>query len=179
MRLFVGIPLNPKTSAELESVHTRLAPKLDGWRWTQPESWHITLQFLGAADQQTCDQLIAQLSSIRSPTVPIQLGNLDFFARVGVFFAEVVLSPQLIALQQKVVHATAPCGFAAESRPYHPHITLARIKGAQRSRDLRSLRSKLPQQPAFTRFVATEFLLYESFLEPAGARYEMRARFAL
>jgi hypothetical protein len=32
-------------------------------------------------------------------------------------------------------------------------------------------------QPRFTRFIAEEFLLYESFLGSLGARHEVRARF--
>lgn len=178
MRLFIGIPLSAETSAELENVRTRLSPKLDGWRWSQPESWHITLQFLGATDPKVSEQLIAQLRLIQSPAIPVQLGALDFFDRTGIFFAEVALSPELIGLQQKIARATAQCGFVAETRPYRPHITLARSKGKIRGSGPRSLRNKLPQQPKFSPFVATEFLLYESFLLSGGSRYEIRARFA-
>lgn len=176
MRLFVGIPLSAETNAELEGVVARTAPRLEGWRWTQPESWHITLQFLGNASPETCEALIAGLRTIRSPAVPVQLGDLGVFDRTGIFFVDVALSPELIELQQKVVRATTPCGFAAEARPYHPHITLARAKGGVRGP---SLRDKLPKPPKFSRFAATEFLLYESFLGPAGSRYEVRARFAV
>jgi hypothetical protein len=34
-------------------------------------------------------------------------------------------------------------------------------------------------QPRFTRFVAKEFLLFESFPGSEGSRYEIRERFAL
>jgi hypothetical protein len=33
--------------------------------------------------------------------------------------------------------------------------------------------------PAFTRFIASEFLLYESFLAFSGSRYQVRERFPL
>jgi len=73
--------------------------------------------------------------------------------------------------------ATQPYGFVAETRPYQPHITLARAKGQRH--DLGELKIKIHHQPHFTRFVAYEFLLYESFLSSAGARYEVRDRFPL
>jgi 2'-5' RNA ligase len=80
-------------------------------------------------------------------------------------------------LQERVTAATQPCGFVPEARPYQPHITLARGKGQRR--DLGELKAKIRRQPDFTRFVAREFLLYESFLSPAGSRYEVRERFTL
>jgi hypothetical protein len=40
-------------------------------------------------------------------------------------------------------------------------------------------RARMRLQPRFTRFVAEEFLLYESFLGSAGARHEVRERFPL
>ena len=85
--------------------------------------------------------------------------------------------PELLLLQERVTAATRPCGFAPEARPYQPHITLARAKD-QKS-NLGDLKAKIRRQPDFTRFVAYEFLLYESFLTSAGARYEVRERFPL
>jgi len=85
--------------------------------------------------------------------------------------------PELLLLQERVTAATRPCGFAPEARPYQPHITLARAKGQRRG--LGELTAKIRRQPDFTRFAAPEFLLYESFLSTAGARYEIRERFSL
>ncbi len=47
MRLFVGIALADAVVRELESVVARLRSSDSGLRWTEPDSWHITLQFLG------------------------------------------------------------------------------------------------------------------------------------
>jgi 2'-5' RNA ligase len=109
----------------------------------------------------------------------VQLGELDFFDRVGVFFVDAIPTPPLIALQEHVAAATCTCGFAAETRPFHPHITLARAKDHDRGAHLRELRKQILGQPAFSRFRAREFLLYESHLSAEGARYEIKARFGL
>ncbi len=103
--------------------------------------------------------------------------GLGLFDHAGILFAGVKVSPELLLLQKRVTQATEPCGFAAEARPYHPHITLARNKGQQPW--LRELRSRIPQQQDLTGFVAEEFLLYESFLSAQGARHEVRDRFPL
>ncbi len=179
MRLFVGIPLADAVARDLATVVGRLSAKGDGFRWTAPESWHITLQFLGNSTTEQFECLTASLSEVRSAGVPVLLGELGCFERAGVFFADVAVSPELNALQRCVVAATSPCGFQAETLPFHPHITLARAKGNERRAGLRELLNKVRNGPAFSLFTACEFLLYESHLGAGGARYEVRARFEL
>jgi RNA 2',3'-cyclic 3'-phosphodiesterase len=179
MRVFIGIPLPEVIAAEISRVTARLRTPNDGLRWTTPESWHITLQFLGNATQQQYDCLIARLDEVRSLSVPIRLGGLDLFERTGVLFTGVAALPELVLLAQRVNAATAHCGFVPESRPFRPHITLARAKERGPGGSLRAIAEGIQRQPAFSQFAAAEFLLYESHLGPSGSRYEVRARFSL
>ncbi len=162
---------------ELSAISRQLQSGGDGLRWTAAGTWHITLQFLGETSREQCDCVVARLRGLHLPPVPIQLEGLGFFDRAGVFFAGVKVSPELLLLQERVTAATALCGLAAETRPFQPHITLARSKGERQS--LSALKAKISRQPEFTRLVAGEFLLFESFLGPGGSRYEVRGRFAL
>ncbi len=179
MRLFVALPLPESVLAELAAIVARLRRKDDSLRWMQPESWHITLQFLGNTDPQQHQCLLTRLAEVRSPSVPVSLDELGVFHRAGVFFAGVRISPELESLANRIAAATPPCGFIADSRAFHPHITLARAKGQNRSQPLRTLESRVQHQPAFTRFVASEFVLYESHLSPTGSTYEVLRRFPL
>lgn len=190
MRLFVGIQLSEAVIRELSTVADRFKTGDDGLRWSAPESWHITLQFLGNTIPAKFECVAGQLRDVHAAPVPVKLGQLDFFDRAGVFFADVALTPELIALQRLVVAANKGCGFAPESRPYHPHITLARIKERGRGGDghrgetrggngLLRLKDRIGQQSRFTEFTADEFVLYESMPERNGTRYEVRERFSL
>lgn len=184
MRLFMGIPLADTVARELGNAIARLREgesTVPGsrLRWTAPDSWHITLQFLGNATEEQFTCLRAHLGEVRAEPIPVKLGELGCFDRAGVFFADVTATPELAALESAVVSATGRCGFAAETRPFHPHITLARAKGQGRGTELRDLQSKVRNQPAFTRFMAREFVLYESHLGTDGARYEARLRVPL
>lgn len=180
MRLFVGIQLSEAVIRALSTVTHRFKTSDDGLRWAAPESWHITLQFLGNTIPAKCECITAQLREVHAAPVPVKLGQLDVFDRAGVFFADVTLTPELIALQRLVVAANKGCGFAPESRPFHPHITLARIKGDGRRGDgLHKLREKTGKQTRFAEFTAQEFVLYESLPEQNGSRYEVRERFSL
>jgi 2'-5' RNA ligase len=179
MRLFVGMPLSDIVLAELSAVVARLKSGADGLRWMEPDSWHITLQFLGNTDPERYECLVARLGSVRSAPIRVRLGDLGCFDRAGVFFVDVAATPELVSLAERVTAATSRCGFMAETRPFHPHITLARTKGLGREKPLRALEARLLRQPAFSRFVAKEFLLYESHLSATGVKFEVRARFPL
>ncbi|MFY9854749.1 MAG: RNA 2',3'-cyclic phosphodiesterase [Terracidiphilus sp.] len=175
MRLFIGIPLAAVVIEELKAASARLHSSADGLRWTAPESWHITLQFLGNTSAEQCECVVTSLRALHSPPVPISLEALGCFDRAGILYAGIRLTHELLSLQERVTTANQPCGFVPETRPYQPHITLARAKGERR--DLGELKAKIQRQPDFTRFTAHEFLLYESFLSSTGARYEVRERF--
>ena len=179
MRLFVGIALNAEATAALERVRQRFASA--DLRWARPESWHVTLQFLGQASDEQLECITARLREMRGEKALVRIEGLGFFVRAGVFHAGVSLTPALLALQQRVLGATGLCGFAPEMRPYHPHITLARSKGRAGGKGIALLRKAVEQSgPAVAVcFCAGEFLLYESFPEPEGSRYEVRARFPL
>ncbi len=179
MRLFIAVPLPAAVIAELSAISARLRSSGDGLRWPAPESWHITLQFLGNTGREQYECTVARLRQIQAAPVPIALEGLGFFDRVGVLFAGVKITPELLLLQESVTAATEFCGFLPEARPFQPHITLARSRGKGQRQSLIDLQAKIRRQPNFTRVVADEFLLYESFLGSAGARHEVRQRFPL
>jgi 2'-5' RNA ligase len=162
---------------ELAAVSKQLRSDGDRLRWPAPASWHITLQFLGNAAREQYECTVARLRALRFKAVPTRLVGLGFFDRSGILFANVEVTPELSMLEQQVTGAAKQCGFALESRPYQPHITLARRKDKAERQGLVELKTRISQPREFTRFVAEEFLLYESFLGPAGSRYEVRERF--
>jgi 2'-5' RNA ligase len=181
LRLFIGIPLAVATTSDLAAAVHRLrsnaAPEI--LRWSAPESWHITLQFLGSTTQEQYECVTGHLRELRHPPIQIRLGALGTFDRAGVLFVDIPVTPQLGALQQAVTDATAPCGFTPEMRPYHPHITFARRKGKDGGRELRNLKLQIDPPPRFSSFTAESFVLYESIPRPEGSRYEIREQFSL
>lgn len=178
----MGIALPPAVSDALESIRRqfegRSGPDL---RWSASEGWHVTVQFLGAVNDERAACVHEQLRSVREAPVPIRIEGVGFFERAGVFWAGVALTPQLLALQQLVAAAMRNCGFIPEDRPYSPHITLTRAKGRGGARALSSLKTAVGNHAPDlgAEFIAEEFLLYESFPGPEGSHYEIRSRFPL
>lgn len=179
MRLFVAIPLVGGVEAEVKRLTARLRPAVPGLRWTQAETWHITLQFLGNANEDQYACLLPGLSELKAAPFSVDFEGLGAFERAGVFFLAVRPSPALVALQKEVTAGTERCGFAQEKRPYHPHITLARTRSGDRNRELRAVLARAGDRVRFDGFVAREFHLYESHLSASGAEHEIKCRFPL
>ncbi|HEX6496506.1 MAG TPA: RNA 2',3'-cyclic phosphodiesterase [Acidobacteriaceae bacterium] len=187
MRLFIGIPLALATVRDLDAEvkrlqSTRTNPEIPGsFRWSDRESWHITLQFLGSTTELQYECVTAHLRELRHSQLSIELGRIGTFPRAGVLFVDVRVTSQLTVLQQAITAATARCGCTPEDRPYRPHITLARQKGKgdRHSGDFRNLKLHSTPAPHFTSFRAESFVLYQSVPTPQGSRYEIRERFPL
>jgi 2'-5' RNA ligase len=179
MRLFIAIPLGQAVEAELKRLTARLRPAAPDLRWSHPESWHITLQFLGSTTDEQYACLLPHLSELKAAPFPINFDGLGVFERAGVFILKVAPTPALAALQKKVEAATQPCGFEPEDRPWRPHITLARSKSGNKSRELRTLPDRASESVRFDRILATEFRLYESHLSAGGSKYEVKHQFPL
>jgi 2'-5' RNA ligase len=180
MRLFVAVPLPEETTRELAATVERMRRRPDAGelRWSPPESWHITLQFLGNAGDEEYACLVERLHGVRAAPMKILPEKLGAFGKVGILYAGVKPTPELLELERKVSSATNGCGFAREDRPYRPHITLARRRGRGGRDGIASAAERNREMAAFRGFMAKEFALYESFLGGA-ARYEIRERFSL
>lgn len=181
MRLFVGIALTDEVQQAIAVWMRELREAFLHLRWSLPEQWHVTLQFLGEANEAECSCVVGRLEEIRSQAVDVELSEPGFFERAGVFHVAVRLTDSLVALHDAVGQALLPCGFDREERAFSPHITLARRKGRGPSPDFARMQKAIRLMPAprLPSFQGKEFLLYQSFTGPAGSRYDVRERFPL
>lgn len=142
-----------------------------------PRGLHCTLKFLGPTSPDTAAALGAALPGALADCRPFSaelqgVGTFPNAERPTVVWAGLA-APELIDLQQKLESLAAGFGFVPENRPFHPHVTLARVK----YRPPPQLRQLL-EQHATTRWgtfdvTAVEFL--KSTPTPAGSRYEVLA----
>ncbi len=175
-RLFVAIDLP-------EAHKTRLAALRDDAlkaRWTAPGQFHLTLRFLGEMDEESLPGLEAALTQVREPAFSLQgrgLGVFPSLRRPGVLFAAIDPAPTLETLQARVEAAVRALGVEAEQKPFHPHVTLARLKGES----FRKVRAFLQAHRAFVLdpFDVAQFHLYASILRPEGSLHRRLRSFTL
>jgi 2'-5' RNA ligase len=151
-------------------------------RVLDPELLHVTLCFLGNRPVGEMDALAGQLSACEGTAGELSLGAPlwlpmrhpralavelhDNDGELGRLQREVVAALGEVSGWQasggvsgKVVEPAAP-------RPFHPHITVARM-----GRGATGFERVLPSTPSLS-FVPTELVLYRSWLSPQGASYE-------
>ncbi|MDE0654288.1 MAG: hypothetical protein OXI26_11625 [bacterium] len=157
-RLFVAVW--PPGDA-LDALVALPRPPIPGLRWTDPRRLHVTMRFLGDADEEAA---LAALGGERFPAARVTLGpGVERLGR-GVL---VVPAGGLEDLAAAVVAATAHLGQPPPHRPFAGHVTVARYRG------------KPPAgyaPPISAAFRATEIALVSS--DPPGT-YHTVATFAL
>ena len=149
-------------------------------RFVDASNYHLTLRFLGPVSEAAIADLKGGLGERISPLPEVQggwagFGGLPQRARAHVF-AVVFRDDQgaLGLVQRRVEELCVELGFPAETRPFKPHLTLARFNQAV---DVRSYLAKA--QPPAQSVVITSVALFRSTLLPGGARYDVLERVRL
>lgn len=175
MRLFVGLDVPPDLAVEL----ARAVPEpFPGLRPVPPEDIHLTLHFLGAIDRSAVERVLAD---VRAEAFAIDVSGLGMFRfRDGrrILWAGIVDSAPLTALHRAAGDALAGIGYRPESRPYRPHLTLARVDRRGRRRRLDGFDPASAARP-LGRFEVNEFVLYDSASNGTLQGYTRLRRFAL
>ena len=144
-----------------------------------PVNWHLTIRFLGNADQIAMERLIAELDQADlGETFEVVLGEMGAFPRPArasvVWLALDKGRERLSELNEIAEEASQAVGLAPEERPFAPHLTLSRIRPELDVRpDLAAY------APAPFRWTTFELVLYESHMGRGGAVYEPMERFPL
>lgn len=190
MRLFVALDIDSgirKRIGEFRSQMREFAPDV---RWVGPETFHVTLQFLGETDK--LDEIRSALQQVKGAAVPMAFRGAGFFPNPKsprVFWIGIESDEHLQELANSIRAALKPLGSERDAGPFKPHLTLARagsgrpkpVRGEHSAPGLLAVRVKLESivPVEFGTMTAREFYLYESKLSPTGAQYSKVARYLL
>jgi RNA 2',3'-cyclic 3'-phosphodiesterase len=179
MRIFIALDIPPDVRAGLTNYMERARALAPDARWARVEGLHMTLKFVGHVDDAAVDQIKAALRLIKTAPFEVKFTGVGFFPNANaarVFWAGVDGGDALPRLAATIDAALEKLGFPRETKPYHPHLTLARTS----SRPLRELKPLLSEQPSqFGTMTAREFFLYQSQPQKSGSKYTKLERFAL
>jgi 2'-5' RNA ligase len=157
-----------------------MAQELPGLRWVDPAGIHLTLAFLGELnDQQLAEATrAAELSAQSIPSFEYRLSHPGIFGsprqpRV-IWIGVEEPSGNLQLLHHQLNLELAQCEFEIDTRPFSPHLTLARIKAPLKPEELQRLQCMLAVQDrqAHSPLVRVRYLsVMKSELMRTGARY--------
>jgi RNA 2',3'-cyclic 3'-phosphodiesterase len=176
IRAFLALELPQGLRDALCGVVEALRAQLPGVRWVDPSGIHLTLRFLGwaAPERLARVQPAVAVASTHCPPLEVAVGGGGLFPERGsprVIWVGARLPEAARTLQAACEAAAVAEGFPAESRPFHPHLTLGRWKD-------RARRPSLPPVDLGT-WTVDRLVLYQSRPGPAGSVYTALAEFPL
>ena len=180
MRLFVALDLPDQVRHAITELIAKLQPKSRAARWIKPENLHITLKFIGHVGNEKLSPIQTALLSIRiAQSVELHFRGMGFFPNEHhprAFWCGIASSPNLADLATDIDRALVPLGIEAETRPFTPHLTLARFKSDEGIREVVQAATDM-KSTGFGAATETNFHLYESLLKSTGAQYNRVASF--
>jgi 2'-5' RNA ligase len=178
MRLFAALDLPLDVVSNLETFVARIKPSAR-IAWSPPANLHVTTKFIGEWPEERLAELQAALAALpERPAIHVTIAKVGYYPneRSPRIFWCGIDAPGLDRLAAETDAATAALGIALESRPFSPHLTLARIKDRV---DLHPLQSAIASAGPldFGHFSARSFFLFRSQLRPTGSVYTKLAEF--
>ena len=177
VRVFCAVELTSEVRARAASHAAHLRDHVPEARASFPraENLHLTLKFLGEIAPSRIEALSNAASRAAQDVQPFNLTieGAGAFPPRGIprvlWLGIKDSSGELARLQSRLEDECSTEGFAREERPFHPHLTLARIRATQGAREL----ARLHQETGFAaiEFPVTDLVVMRSELGPGGSRY--------
>lgn len=188
IRSFIAIELPEEVKTGLRRIQSEL--RLPGHtfvKWVAPESIHLTLKFLGNISPQKVAKITGVMEQASQGIGSFQLEVTEVGAFPNLRQPRVLWIgikgeiDKLVAWQKRIDDGLIPLGFARETRPFTPHLTLARLREGCSPGDKREFGEAVAKTPveASYKFNVTSLSLMKSQLLPGGAVYSRLAEVKL
>ena len=151
--------------------------------WSRDENLHLTLKFLGEIPRSSVQDISAAASRavVGGGAFSLRLEQTGSFPRgaqprvlwVGINDG----SGKLSELHARLEDESAKVGFEREDRPFHPHLTIARLRQPRHARTLAAVHKELEFEPL--EVAVSELFVIRSELSSEGSKYSIISRHAL
>lgn len=186
MRLFVAVLIPPALIQRLAQEQAQLKRHLPerALRWVTPENFHITLLFLGEQPEERLPAIHSAIQQVseQTPSFSVQVQGLGIFPNwnrpqvlwAGISEGSAMLAQMAHPLTQSLIKTP-------QEKPFHAHITLARLKAQRNMEFVKSLMDSVERQrnQVFGVFTVSHISLMQSELTPQGSHYIELAQFPL
>ena len=133
VRIFFAVPLSEKIKEILGDVISQMKEYPGKLKWVDPESTHLTLKFIGEVGEGNPE---AYSNAIRELDLPapfsIQLNKTGVFPhprKPRVLWVGIEQSDELASLANIIDERLIQEDVEPETRDFHAHLTIARVKG--------------------------------------------------
>jgi 2'-5' RNA ligase len=176
VRTFIAIDLDEVLKMSLAAFVAELRALASNIRWVGTSGMHLTLKFLGEIDEADVPGISSVLEEIgrRQRPFTLMLQGTGAFPpgrrNPRVFWVGAGPVSALVSLQEEIEMEMGKRGFERENRPYHPHLTLGRVKFPA-PLDSLILELQKHKDRFFGEMNVQSFVFFRSLLKPSGAEY--------
>ena len=185
IRTFIAIEISQEVRVEVVKHINHLRREAPNVRasWSREDNLHLTLKFLGNAPVSQISTVSQAAAAAAAATEPFELtvGGCGWFPPhgkpkvmwIGIEDPDARLRQLHDALQERCAEA----GFDRDGRPFHPHLTIARLRSPAGSRHLAETH-KAHGFPA-QRLRVSELVVFRSELLREGSKHTAISRHKL
>ena len=176
IRSFLAIEVPKPILKKIEEVQGDLRSALADVRWVNPEKIHLTLKFFGNIEESRIDLIVKSIEEPIRNTLPFSIivrgvGAFPSLKTPRVIWMGLVDGKEVLtSLQKQMEKELGKIGFQPEDRPFHPHLTLGRMKLGRGKEDLMG-RMEQHKEEEFGVFPVERVVLFKSDLRPIGPIY--------
>jgi 2'-5' RNA ligase len=151
--------------------------------WARDSNLHLTLKFFGEIEKTSVADFSKAISRAVTGLQPFpirlqQTGAFPNHRQPRVLWIGVNdVSAKLVELHARLEEESARVGFAKEMRPFHPHLTIARLRETANARALATAHKSIEFEPV--EITVSELLVIRSELSSEGSKYTVASRHAL
>jgi 2'-5' RNA ligase len=178
MRLFIGLTFPKKLRQKIHRAARVLREEEMPVRWVDLENYHLTLKFLGEVRPEALPSIEAAMEKVASATARFStecgvFGAFPTIRRPRMLWLGVGATAALRCLKQDLEWALGRCGFEAETRAFHPHITLGRADDRGGAGAFRGLDELVADMDFSFELKVRTIDLIRSRMSKDGARYSV------
>ncbi len=176
IRTFLAIELPRPLLMKIEEVLGDLRSSQADVRWVNPENIHLTLKFFGNIDESKIEPIVQSIDRLvqETPTILLRVKGMGAFPNLRnprvIWLGLSEGKESLNSFQKKLEIEFKKIGFPPEDRPFHPHLTLGRVKSSRGKEDL-ARRMERYREEEFGEIQAEKVILFKSDLRPSGPIY--------
>jgi 2'-5' RNA ligase len=179
IRTFIAIKISPELENELRLFLEELKKIRCNVKWVNAKSIHLTLKFLGNLSKQEIEKVTDAVKKGAQNYSNFKLitgekGAFPSLKRPRVFWVGLAENDHqtIIPLQKEIDNQLSNLGFEKESRRFHPHLTMGRLRSPKNIAEV-TQRFKEYRFPEIE-FIVNQILVMKSELTSKGSIYSVQ-----
>ena len=176
LRSFLAVELPGTIRKKIGEVQKDLKSSGADVRWVSPENIHLTLKFFGNVEESLIENIVKSIEGPvqDTPSFFLKVQGMGAFPNLKnprvVWMGLQEGRERVIYIQQQLERVFEKMGFQPEDRPFHPHLTLGRVKSNRGKNELvRGMEGYREEE--LGNFQVEKIILFKSDLKPMGPIY--------